>query len=186
MCWFAVSLCAGNAAFAQNIRLAYFGETVTHYGMRGGMEYNLRSVENSRSDGRIVTNDLYVGLTLTIYRHPHNHVGLIVAPELGWRRTGKRGGILQAAISPGLIRTFYEGTTWQTDGNGGFKRIPLAGQWGFLPGISAGFGHRLGKAPDAPYSWFCNLHYLRQYPYNHAYLHRMALEVGIIKKSNIK
>lgn len=181
--WLAVYLGFAHDAYAQNLRLAYFGETLTHYGLRGGMEYTLRHAEKSKSGGRISANDLYFGLKLTLYRHPHNHVGLILAPELGWRHIGKRGGIVQAALSPGLFRSFYEGATWRSDGDGRFERVPLAGQWGFLPGVSVGYGHRLGKAPDAPYSWYLNLHYLRQYPYNRSYLHRPAIELGIIKQT---
>lgn len=167
-----------NGVTAQHLRLAYFGETVTHYGLRGGMEYNLRHTEKSKPNGRMAFNDFYVGLTLTAYRHPHNHIGLILTPELGWRHTGRRGGIVQAALSPGLFRSFYEGETWQPGENGQFKRVALAGQWGFIPGASVGFGHTLGKPDKAMY---CNLHYLRQYPYNHAFLNRVALEVGILK-----
>ena len=168
-----------NSASAQNLRVAYFGETLTHYGVRGGMEYNLRHTERDKPKGRIATNDLYFGITLTAYRHPHNHIGLILAPELGWRHTGRRGGIVQAALSPGLFRSFYEGKTWKTGENGQFKRVLLAGQWGFMPGVSVGFGYTLGK-PD--HALYCNLHYLRQYPYNQSFLNRVALEVGILRK----
>ncbi len=34
-----------NCASAQNLRVAYFGETLTHYGVRGGMEYNLQGID---------------------------------------------------------------------------------------------------------------------------------------------
>jgi hypothetical protein len=172
-----------NSAAAQNLRVAYFGETLTHYGVRSGMEFNLHHAEKDKPGGRIATNDLYFGITLTAYRHPHNHIGLILAPELGWRHTGRRGGILQAALSPGLFRSFYEGKTWKSGENGQFKRVPLAGQWGFMPGISAGFGHQFGKRDNA---WYCNLHYLRQYPYNHSFLNRIALEAGVLTKLNLK
>jgi hypothetical protein len=168
-----------NKLQAQHLRLAYFGETVTHYGLRGGAEYTLYRNEKSKPNGRVAFNDLYFGITLTAYRHPNNHIGLILAPELGWRHTGRRGGMVQAAISPGLFRSLYEGKTWEPGENGQFKRVPLAGQWGFMPGISAGFGHTFGTSDNA---WYCNLHYLRQYPYNHAFLNRVALEVGILKK----
>lgn len=186
-------LCLASIGFSnslsaqKNIRIAYFGETVTHYGLRCGTEYTLRHTEKSKSNGSITSNDLYFGLSLTVYRHPHNHIGLILAPELGWRHTGRRGGIVQAALSPGLFRSIYEGKTWQTSENGQLERVRLAGQWGFMPGASVGFGHRLGRSArpaKSEMSWYCNLHYLRQYPYNHAFLNRIALEAGIIKKMN--
>jgi hypothetical protein len=176
-----------NGSAQKSIRIAYFGETVTHYGLRGGTEYNLHRAERNKPDGRAAYNVVYFGVTLTAYRHPHNHVGLILAPELGWRHTGRRGGIVQAALSPGFFRSFYEGKTWKASENAQFERVRLAGQWGFLPGISAGFGHRLGRSQSVvmsvpeSLSWYCNLHYLRQYPYNHSFLNRFALELGILK-----
>lgn len=33
-----------NSTSAQNLRVAYFGETITHYGVCGGMEYNLQGI----------------------------------------------------------------------------------------------------------------------------------------------
>ncbi|MDX2281999.1 MAG: hypothetical protein NW218_20580 [Saprospiraceae bacterium] len=33
-----------NSTSAQNLRVAYLGETLTHYGVRGGMEYNLQGI----------------------------------------------------------------------------------------------------------------------------------------------
>lgn len=184
-----VGLCLANNGSAQkSLRMAYFGETVTHYGLRGGTEYILHRTEKNKPNGRVAFNDVYFGITLSAYRHPHNHIGLILAPELGWRHTGRRGGILQAALSPGLFRSFYEGKTWRAGENSQFERVRFAGQWGFLPSASVGFGHRLGrssrpaKSGDAPLSWYCNLHYFQQYPYNRAFLHRAALEVGLLKK----
>jgi hypothetical protein len=167
---------------AQHLRLAYFGENATHYGIRGGVEYDLKTWEKGRKGGLMTQNALLFGLTLTAFRHPDNHIGLILAPELGWRRTGRRGGVVQAALSPGLIRTFYEAKTWQPDENGSFKKVPFAGQWGFLPGVSLGFGHDFSVRHNRPLLLFANLHYMRQYPYNQSFLHRTAIEVGIIKK----
>lgn len=174
--------CATSVLTAQNVRLSYFGETITHYGLRGGLEYELHHAEKTKG-ASLVQNDLLFGIHLTVFRHPNNHIGVIVAPELGWRRTGKRGGIMQASISSGLFRSIYEGKTFKTNENGGFQKIPLGGQWGFLPGVSLGFGKDLSVKGDIPIILFTNVHYMHQYPYNKTYLIRPALEAGIIFKN---
>ncbi len=167
---------------AQNVRLSYFGENVTHYGIRGGLEYALHHSEKPK-DNSTVQHDLTFGVHLTLFRHPNNHFGVILSPELGWRRTGKRGGMVQAALSPGLIRSIYEAKTYKTDEIGGFQQVTLAGQWGFLPGISLGVGKDFSVKHDTPIILFTNVHYMRQYPYNKTYLIRPALEAGIIIKN---
>ena len=179
----AACLCAAQTMLAQNYRLAYFGETVTHYGLRGGLEYSLHHREKPRGAASI-RNELMLGINLTVFRHPDNHIGVILSPELGWRRTGKRGGIIQAAVATGLFRSIYEGTTYKRDENGNFKKVPLAGQWGFLPGVSVGFGKDLSVRGETPMILFANVHYMHQYPYNKTHLIRPALEAGVIIKNN--
>lgn len=174
--------CLACAAQGQNLRLGYFGETATHYGFRGGAEFTLNQTEKSKNNGGIVRKELFLGLTLTLYRHPQNHVGAIFSPELGFRRTGKGGGLLQAALSPGLFRSFYEGATWQPGDDGKFEKIPFAGQWGFIPGLSLGLGHDFSVKGGAPVLLFANLHYMQQHPYNSSFLHKAAVEAGIIFK----
>ncbi len=176
-------LCLAYAAAGQNLRLSYFGETATHYGLRGGTEFSLGHTERAKPRGT-VRQDIFLGITLTLYRHPQNHIGAILSPELGLRRTGKGGGVLQAAISPGLFRSFYEATTWRPGEDGGFEKVPLAGQWGFLPGVSLGFGHDFSVKGGAPLVLFSNLHYMQQHPYNSSFLHKAAIEVGVIFKKS--
>lgn len=174
-------LCIVQGLCAQNYRIAYFGETITHYGLRGGMEYNLAHSEKTKGL-KSIQNDLLLGINLSIFRHPDNHLGIILSPELGWRRTGKNGGIVQAAITAGLIRSIYEAKTYRTNEKDDFEKIPLGGQWGFLPGVSVGVGKDFSVRGNTPLILFTNLHYMRQYPYNHSFLIRPALEAGIIIK----
>ncbi|MDX1943419.1 MAG: hypothetical protein SFU99_22830 [Saprospiraceae bacterium] len=179
----AACLCVAQLLIAQNVRLAYFGENITHYGLRSGLEYSLHSSQKSKGNFSI-QNSLTFGVNLTIFRHPDNHIGIILSPELGWRRTGKRGGIVQAALSTGLFRSIYEGTTYKANENGGFEKVSLGGQWGFLPGVSVGFGKDFSVNGNMPMILFANVHYMHHYPYNRTYLIRPALEAGIIFKNN--
>ncbi|MCC6413502.1 MAG: hypothetical protein IT270_17720 [Saprospiraceae bacterium] len=168
--------------YGQSVHLAYFGETITHYGLRGGVEFNLAQSSKTKTNGSTVSNKLIGDFSLTLYRHPQNHLGIILTPSLGWRRTGGKGGMVQAALSPGLFRSFYEAETYTTTSNNSLEKVPLAGRWAFMPGISVGTGHDLSVRRNINLSWFVNLHYLRQYPYNTSYLNRIGLEVGFAKK----
>lgn len=167
---------------AQQYRVAYFGETITHYGARVGWENTLAANDRVRSNGSI-RHELLFSINLSVFRHPNNHIGVALSPELGWRRTAQGGGIVQAAISAGLFRSFYEGKTYRTTPEGQLKRTPLAGQWGFMPGFSLGVGRDLSVKGNLPLLVFANAHGLVQYPYNKTILLRPALEVGVIFKT---
>ncbi len=165
---------------AQDLRLAYFGETITHYGIKAGLDFSL----SRRTQQVLPTREWYVSPGLTVYRHPHHHVGVIVSPEFGWRRTGRRGGQLEIAAAPSLFRYFLAGKTYQVGDDGQFERVPLAGEFAFLPTFSIGFGKDLSVRRDIPLAWYTRVHLMRQYPHNAGALTRFALEVGIRKPLN--
>ncbi|MDX2285535.1 MAG: hypothetical protein NW241_15315 [Bacteroidia bacterium] len=171
-------------AAAQTMRLSYFGETLTRYGLRTGLEHTLAAAESRSPAGRLRTHACIFATTLTLFRHPHNHLGLILAPEIGWRYTGGRGLILQAALTQGLFRSFYEGKTYEPGPGGALRRVPLAGQWGYLPGCSAGFGQDLSRTGPSPLKWTVHAHYMAQMPYSTTFQHRFAIEFGIIHPLN--
>lgn len=175
-------LCVVSSLQGQQLRLAYFGETLTHYGLRTGVEFTIKHTEKAQKQGGIATHSLLGSANLSIYRHPNNHIGAALSPELGWRRTGKGGGVLQAAVSAGVFRSFYEADTREMSENGSFEKVPLAGQWGFLPGVSLGLGHDFSVKSKAPFLLFANIHYMQQHPYNTSFLHKAAIEAGIVFK----
>lgn len=170
---------AGHATAQQfDLKAAYFGESFSHYGLKAGVE---SSLFNSQKKNRF----LYSG-TVAVYRHAHNHVGVIVTPEVSWRRTGERGGFVEAGLSTSLFRYFYEGTTYERSLDGQFRKIPFAGRTAFLPGIAVGYGRDMSVTRNIPLSWYTRLVGMRQYPYNASSLTRIAIEIGVIKKLNTK
>lgn len=180
--WLTVScLWLTRPLIAQQYKLAYFGETISHYGIRAGWEQSLLP-DTGLKTTPTAKHKLLFSLNLSVFRHPDNHIGIALSPEIGWRYTGKRGGILQAGLSGGLLRTIYEAKTYRSDTAGNLKKVLLAGQWGFLPGVYVGLGKDFSVAGKTPLAIYTNFHYLRQYPYNHHFLLRPALEAGIIFK----
>lgn len=163
------------------IRAGYFGETITHYGFKFAYEYPLATATVTRPNGAVIRKQWLVGGGLGFFRHPHQQKGLILSPEITWRRTGRRGGLFDVAFSPAFFRYFYEGTTYEFTDNH-FRRISLAGGNAFLPTISLGGGRDMSVQHGKSWMWFYRVHVMRQYPYNASALTRFALEVGIIQK----
>lgn len=168
---------------AQQLRLAYAGETFTHYGLKAGYEHSPRAFPSS---GSPVRGDLLASLNVTAYRHPHNHVGLVLAPELAYRRTGRRGGFAELAVAPAFFRYFLEGKTYEARPDGGFRRVRLAGRSAFLPTVAIGFGRKWSVRRNLPLLWYARLNVMQQRPYNAGNLVRFGGEVGIIKPIHFK
>jgi hypothetical protein len=177
-------LVTGSPVFAQNMRVSYFGETLTHYGLRAGVEQPFGGSERTLANGRVARTEWLASVSLAVFRHPHNHLGLALLPEILWRHTGGTGWMVQAGLTPGVIRTFYEGKTFQPGPDGGWERVRFAGQWGALPGASLGGGWEFARQSGQPFTLYTGLSTFAQYPYNEKALGRFALEVGMIKKIN--
>lgn len=169
-------------SFGQHqLRAAYFGETVTHYGLKIAYDKPFKAWEKTKTSGANIKKEFLYGGSFAAFRHPHQLVGLIASPEITWRRTGKRGGLIDVAFAPAYFRYFYEGKTYEYTGTD-FRKIPLAGRNAFLPTLSVGGGRDLSIRRQVPFMWYYRVNVMRQYPYNSSSLMRFALEAGVIKK----
>ncbi len=162
---------------AQSLRVGYYGETVTHYGLKVAREWSLRSFVKERNQAR---KQLLVAPALAVYRHPQNHVGLVFFPELTYRRTSRRGGIFEAGLAPASFQYFLEGTTYTPDNSGELQRVRWAGGNAFLPTVFVGIGKDLSVRRQIPLAWYTRLNVMQQRPYNTSTLMRFSLEAGTI------
>ena len=169
-----------------SLTMAYFGETITHYGLSVGCEYGLYGwhKQKQRSKGTLKTLDhaFVAGLHLAAFRHPRNHYGVIVYPTLGYARTKTKGAYFQTGVSLGYMRVFLNGETYTVNLDGELKRRPLASRGAFLPGVYVGWGKDLSRTIGLPLIWYLKPSIMLQIPYNATVLPRLALEVGFIYK----
>lgn len=80
---------------AQSLRVGYSGETLTHYGLKVAYELPLRSYIQEKNRAQ---KAFLFAPGLAAYRHPHNHVGLVLSPELTYRRTSGRGRLFDVEV----------------------------------------------------------------------------------------
>ena len=180
---FILVLLLGNfPARAQHLRLAYYGETMLHYGVKAGVDFALLEKSKVKKNESTIRKAFRFNPGVAFYRHPQNHTGLIVSPEFTYQRMGKRGGLFEAGFSPSYFRYFLSGTTYRVASSGEFQKVTLAGGNAFLPTLSVGVGKDLSVKRNLPFAWYSRLNLSVQYPYNASYLPRFALEVGIRKK----
>jgi len=169
------------ASYAQEVKLSYFGETFTHYGAKAAFSTHIRSWEKLNRKDKAVVRSLVFSPALAIYRHPQNHIGIIVMPEIAFQRQNSKGAFFETGLSPGLFRSFLEGKTYEVTNEGQLEQVRLAGRTAFMPSAFIGFGKNLQVSQSVPVSWFVRFHVLKQMPYNHSSLTRIALEAGISK-----
>lgn len=162
---------------AQSLRISYYGETITHYGLKTAYEYPIFSKIKERNQSRKM---LLIAPSAALYRHPHNHFGIIIAPELIYRRIGKRSTLFEAGIAPAYFRYFLEGSTYQVTANGELERVRYAGGNAFLPTVFLGVGRDLSVRHSLPFTWYTRLNISQQRPYNTSALTRFSLEIGAI------
>lgn len=164
-------------AHAQSLRVGYYGETVTHYGLKVAYEHSLWRHLKPRNQA---TKRLLIVAGLAAYRHPQNHIGFVLSPEVTYRRVGRRGGLFDLSVAPAYFRYFLDGTTYQVNPSGDFERVRLAGGHAFMPTVSVGAGRDLSVKHHLPLSWYTRLNLMQQRPYNTSQLTRFSLELGVI------
>ncbi|WP_026632513.1 hypothetical protein [Dyadobacter alkalitolerans] len=174
--WLVLLCTCSQFLHAQSLRLAYFGETVSHYGLRAAYEKPIVTSISARNAKRI----LYGSLGVAGYRHPQNHIGLTVSPEIGFRRIGKKGALYEFSLSPAYFRYFLEGRTYEATTDGDFDRVRFAGGNAFMPTVSLGLGHDLSVRKKVSLAWYVKLNLMQQRPYNTSNLMRFALEAGTL------
>lgn len=176
----------GPAGNYWGLSAGYFGETLTHYGLKLGVEHSFSQWQrqSSRRRPRPRTSDLIGSLNLATYRHPHNHYGLIAQTEWGIRRTKLRGSTFDFGLSAGYLRTVLDGEAYQVRENGSFERIRWAGRGAFLPGVYIGWGKDLARTTNLPLLWRVKPYLLLQTPYNTSVLPRLALEISVVYQLN--
>lgn len=179
--FFIACIVFGYSGNAQEVRLSYFGESLTHYGLKGAYAMPLYSAEKTSKREVLKIRSLHLAGGLAVYRHTQNHVGVILSPELSYHRQKQHGGFIEAGLSPALFKSFLEGTTYEVAEDGQLAKVPLAGRLAFMPSVFFGFGGHLSRSQASSLSWFGRINLMKQMPYNASSLTRFALEAGIRK-----
>jgi hypothetical protein len=173
----------GNHEKPLRLNISYFGEFVTHPGIKLGAEYPLalRVKEKIGSKGKQKRREhlLFTGGNLGFYRHKRNHFGAFLNAELGYRKTRTKGFKTEGAIGIGYFRTFLDGRTYEVKDNGEVETIKLAGRNKLMYSFSFGIGKDLYQKYQVPISWIVKPTLFVETPYNNGFLPHFALELGV-------
>lgn len=151
-----------------SVELSYFGYQLTRPG--GLLGYSWRAVESRRR-----LHALVVGADVGGFVWPHNSIGLLALPRVGWRGRHRSGLQGEANFHLGYQHTFLPGENYEVVGGVAMK-APNSGYPSMLFGGTIGIGWffpRVGLTP------FARLGALGQFPVFDQLLARLSMSVGI-------
>lgn len=165
------------------INVSYFGESITHPGLKVGIEHSLweNSFQKTTSKGNQFNKkqSLFLSSNVGFYHHRRFHTALFVNGELGYRKVKKRGFKAEMLVGVGIMRTFLSGNTFSVLENGEIELQRGAGQYGFMPSLAVAFGKDLSFTKNRNWAFHIKPSIYFQVPYNHTILPHFALETGI-------
>lgn len=123
----------------QIITLGYFGEKIFRPGLQIGYKSSHELFQGRQS------HNAELGGMLGAYIHHRNHVGVRVAPSLGYRYRATNGWDVGLTTDLGFFHRFYNGRVYQVDENGNVKSKSLSGRSALSYGAYCSLGRSFGR-----------------------------------------
>ena len=157
-----------------NLKIGYYGETITHSGLALGFEYIPISHQNYQ---------MVFGLDLGGYIHRRNNTSAFIRGKWGQRITVKNGFFVDHFLGLGYLHQFvHGGALFEVLPNGAVVATPDEGQSRFMPSLSLGIGYDFSKNTNADLSFYLSPELFWKAPFNGYYLTHFALNTGLIIK----
>jgi hypothetical protein len=184
---FLLSLIGTKSLFAQDYSIpklqasiAYFGELLTHPGVKLGMSYTINQKSKNKKSGKQINKGWLTGANATFYRHKFNHKALMLTGFIGRQRIGNAGFLMQLNFETGYMASFLDGEAYEWDGST-FQKAKK-GSSHLVIGFNGGIGWDFGKRTSLPAIFALVPHLYIQAPYNTLFLPRTALAIQVTYK----
>ncbi len=169
----------------KGINISYFGNMLTHPGLKVGYAYihRQKTKEKQRRKRLRISYHQWVSMySLAGYIHPRNHGALILNAEGGYRCIRPKGFTRAIYLGLAYMRTFNTGPTYRINEAGQVEKVVLAGHHYILPGLAFALGESFILENRKVLSWHIKPGIGFQMPYN-AFMNLMLnLEVGLVYK----
>lgn len=112
LCFFLLgifSICLGQTWKPQEVSISYFGEMITHPGIKLAASYPVKQWKKFKNQNegtsQVISKSFQLSPSFAYYYHRRYHHGLQFVPELFYRRKKKKGTYLDLGIGLGVLRT---------------------------------------------------------------------------------
>lgn len=175
---------AGILGAQSSISMAYFGETITHPGLKVGLSFSLYEWEKHKMlhNGRekVLTKRIDLSPQLGFYYHQHYQTGLFALPELSYIRQNAKGNYTAFGIGAGYMHTRVP-RVYDFDTSGEIEQIG-AGYHYFISNYFVTFGKDLSVQKGIPLSIYAKPQLVHTLPNAGRGIWYFALELGLSVK----
>jgi len=159
-----------------------FADNLAHPGFKVGYQTPFRDWVKVRQKkkGEITKyKSLYYGGDVGYYRHPKNHHGITISPNVSYLRIKENGKFFHLKLDLGYHRSIVDGKVYTVNDEGAFDRKSGYGQNTFYNSLSFSFGKSLDVTKNIPLRYFWGFGLSGRYPFNHFYLPAFRLNFGV-------
>jgi len=92
-----------------SISVSYFGESITHPGLKIGIGYQLKSwdktKESKNASSKIINKSFDLTPSIGFFYHKDYQTGLFILPEISYARKNAKGNFIAFGLGAGYMRT---------------------------------------------------------------------------------
>ncbi|WP_215223809.1 hypothetical protein [Echinicola shivajiensis] len=163
------------------ITFSYFGDMITHPGIKIGLDYSIKTWEKDHSKNNSLTKSItkswIISPNIAYYYHRRYQSGLLILPEIQYSRQNQKGNQLALGFGLGGLKTFVP-NVYEPTPNGEVKKAK-AGMGYFASSYFISFGKDLSAKSEIPLEYFIKPQFLLalpNFPNNTGYF---FLELGL-------
>lgn len=169
-----------SAQDAPSVSIAYFGEGITHPGLKIGFNYPFYTWEKTKNKSNGAEKRLYKSFALQpslgFYYHQDYQTGLFVLPQLAYTRKNAKGAFTSLGVGAGYLRTIVP-RVYSLEG-GAIEKIP-GGYNHLLSNCFVTFGKDLSVKGKLPLELYAQPQVMNVIPNTSPAIWYFALELGV-------
>ncbi len=178
---FIVSNCMAQFKTVESITFSYYGEMVTHPGLKISADLNIREwdkIKSNRKDSsKVINKSFLISPALGFFYHRRYQTGLFLIPEAKYKRQNPKGGFYEVGFGIGYLRTFIP-NTYEVSSNGEVNKV-IAGHNYFASNYFVSFGKDLSIKKNLPIAYFIKPQFMYTVPNFPNGIGYFAFELGI-------
>ena len=167
-----------------SISASYFGESITHPGLKIGINYELKNWDKTKirknTSKKTIYNRIDLSPSIGFYYHKDYQTGLFVILELSYTRKNAKGNFMTYGLGAGYMRTIIP-NVYEINSNNEIEKTSEGYNY-FLTNYFIAFGKDLSINHKTPMDIYIKpqiMYALPNYPNGITYF---ALEVGVCYK----
>ncbi len=166
----------------KSLSASYFGEVITHPGLKLGVTYELKRWGKSKikRNGieKVIQQSFDLSPTVGFYYHKDYQTGLFAMPELSYTRKKANGNVVAYGVGAGYMRTFIP-HVYDLTSTGEIKKLHEGNNY-LLTNYFISFGKDLSVKHHIPITMYIKPQFMHALPNYAGGVTYFALEIGVI------